>query len=480
MVPTYNNVIILLFFILTGKIQSVVSFPIFLEKYFMEKPIIDVDDKQTKVKFINSEYIFSDEHAEAFYTASAQTTERPQYYFQYVETDQYISRNSDDEDVFVFMILQMLYERGEIIFPRSNQHLFCPIIEKLYNDLKKDKNIFIPPQKWNFVCNMIWSQTIQDINYSKPTILINFSKFILTNFLYDGENNTDLNILKFWFSTLLKSSPNNDLSLTYSDNKLALNEIFDLGSRINFGSRLLKDMTFDKINIINEKPLIISNNPLDSITYYKNLAYFISGLGFRFKTCTETIFSESLSVNLQHTYNNDINMDTQYIKNLIEPLIVLLMISPLNNSRTTRYLYTFFSLIPPDEINNYVSTALLTLANINKEFVTKSFKLEKIKSKADKDIALSQIQNINNEYAEKFNEKKFLFKMMVNLISLNKYESETRKYTHIVTLLDEIPEFILPNSEIFIDKNFIVFIKQNYPVTYNSLPLSLKDKFRIH
>ena len=273
---------------------------------------------------------------------------------------------------------------------------------------------------------MIWSQTVQDINYSKPIILINFSKFILNNFLYDKKNNTDLNILKFWFSTLLKSSLNNDNGIQYSENKLTLNEIFDPAkqNQIDFGSYLLKDITYEKINNISEESLIVSNNPLDSAAYYKNLAYFIANLGFSFNIYKETIFSESLFINLQYTYNNDTSRGIQYITNLIGPLLVLFTLSPSINSHTTRYLLTFFSLIPSNEIINYINIGLLTLTNINKEFVIKSFKLEKIKNKADDNVVLLKIQNINNEYVEKFYDKKQLFKIMIGLISLNKYESE--------------------------------------------------------
>ena len=157
---------------------------------------------------------------------------------------------------------------------------------------------------------MIWSQTVQDINYSKPIILINFSKFILVNFLYDKKNNTDFNILKFWFPTLLNSSLNNDNNIKYSGNKLSLNKTFDPAKQIDFGSHLLKDITHEKNNIINGEPLIFSKNPLGPVTYYKNLAYFIADLGFKFNQYKETFFSESLSINLQHTYNNDTNRDT--------------------------------------------------------------------------------------------------------------------------------------------------------------------------
>ena len=109
LVPTYNNVMTLLFFILTGKIQSVDSFPTLLEGYFEEKPIIYVDGEKTKIKFKDSEYTFSNKHAEAFYTSDAKLTPRPEYFFEHINISQYISRNSDDKDIFVFMILSMLH-----------------------------------------------------------------------------------------------------------------------------------------------------------------------------------------------------------------------------------------------------------------------------------------------------------------------------------------------------------------------------------
>lgn len=298
---------------------------------------------------------------------------------------------------------------------------------------------------------------MQDIGYSKPIILINYSKFILNNFLYDGKNNTGLDILKFWFPAVLSPPSSNNSSLSYSENNLTLSKILESTNKhgqTEWENYIMVDMNYDKINIINEDPLIISSIILDTVTYYKKFAYLVAGLDFKNNVeSKEIIFAASLYSNLEITYDEDVQMSTGYIKNLIEPLLVLFMMSP----PTTRYLFTFFS-FSPDEINNYVHVALSTLANINKFFVTKSFKLEKIK-KEDRDIALLDIQNINERFMKKFYYDDLLYKTMVDLIVLNQNESEQSKHWKISLLLRQIPEFILSNRDIFIDKNFVTFLK---------------------
>lgn len=70
--------------------------------------------------------------------------------------------------------------------------------------------------------------------------------------------------------------------------------------------------------------------------------------------------------NLWTTHPPDAMKGIIYITNLIQPLLVLFMIAPQIDKITTERLFLYFSLISPNEIDNYNDTALLTLKNIEK------------------------------------------------------------------------------------------------------------------
>lgn len=71
------------------------------------------------------------------------------------------------------------------------------------------------------------------------------------------------------------------------------------------------------------------------------------------------------------------------------------IISPLIDSDTTKYLFTFFSLI--------------TLKNININFVTESFNPKRIKDEDKRNSALLKIQNIDEQFMKKYYDDKPLF-----------------------------------------------------------------------
>ena len=206
--PTYENVMSSLFYTPTGKIQPADCFPMLLKQYF----------------------------AEAFYDYTEYNRLQPlsnnRLYDTKIDINYFVSYG--DEDTCMYIILRMLYKNDTQLASSPNQHLFCSIIEKLHREFKKNKNKnnieiskLLLHGNWIFTCGVVWVRTVQDIGYSKPIILINFSKFILNNFFYDYRFKTDSNIFNFWPTVILNLSPNNGFSLTYSENKLSLDEIIE-------------------------------------------------------------------------------------------------------------------------------------------------------------------------------------------------------------------------------------------------------------